>query len=48
MSQNTQMGVFYLRHQRHLRDYFRENPGSTCKKKLFTLFLTSAVVVPKL
>jgi hypothetical protein len=40
MSQNTQISVLYLRHQRNLRDYFRENPGSTCKKKSFILFLT--------
>lgn len=47
MSQNTQTDVFYLRHQRNLRDYFCENPVSACKKNSSILFLTSAVVVPK-
>jgi hypothetical protein len=48
MSQNTHRNIIlYLRHQRNLRDNFRENPGSSCKKKSFILFLTSAVVEPK-
>jgi hypothetical protein len=47
MVQNKLMGVFYLQYQRNLRDYFRENPVSACKKKSFTLYLTSAVAAPK-
>lgn len=47
MSQNTHMSVFYLRHQRNLREFFPGNLSSACKKNFFILFLTLAVAVLK-